>query len=109
MAPFKPRPRPTWTSNLNVVMDCLVGIAVVVVCSTAALLFRSRLEPSTFGMLYLLGVVIVSMRYRRAAAILNAVLSVTAFYYFCVPFRDSFVLEDSNYILTLLTMLAVAL
>jgi len=60
-------------------------------------------------MLYLLGVVVVAMRFRRVAAILTVVLSVTAFHYFCVPFQDSFVLENSNYVLTLITMLAVAL
>src|SRR5262249_6827112 len=43
------------------------------------------------------------------AAILNAVASVTAFYYFSVPFHDSFVLQDSNYLITLLGMLVVAL
>jgi two-component system sensor histidine kinase KdpD len=41
--------------------------------------------------------------------VLNALLSVTAFYYFCVPFHDSFVLEDSNYLITLIAMLVVAL
>jgi len=35
-------------------------------------------------------------------------MSVTAFHYFCVPFQDSFVLENSNYILTLIAMLIVA-
>jgi two-component system sensor histidine kinase KdpD len=60
-------------------------------------------------MLYLLGVIGVSMRSSRSAAILNAILSVTAFYYFSVPFHDSFVLEDSNYFITLIAMLVVAL
>src|SRR6267143_1386646 len=85
------------------------SIAVVVLCSAISVPLRSRLEPPTFAMLYLLGVIGVSMRCRRRAAILNALLSVTAFYYFCVPFHDSFVLEDSNYLITLIGMLIVAL
>jgi two-component system sensor histidine kinase KdpD len=89
--------------------DYLIGIAAVGICTAISIPLRARLEPPTFAMLYLLGVVVVSMRCRRSAAILNALLSVTAFYYFCVPFRDSFVLQDSNYILTLIAMLAVAL
>jgi two-component system sensor histidine kinase KdpD len=60
-------------------------------------------------MLYLLGVVGVSMHCRRSAAVLNAVASVTAFYYFSVPYHDSFVLQDSNYLITLFGMLVVSL
>jgi two-component system sensor histidine kinase KdpD len=89
--------------------DYVASILVVGACTATALLFRNRLEPATFAMLYLLGTVVVAMRYRRSAAILNALLSVTAFHYFCVPFQDSFVLQNSNYVLTLIAMLAVAL
>src|SRR5215510_752947 len=87
----------------------VISIAVVALCSAIAVALRARFEPSTFAMLYLLGVVAVSMYCRRSAAILNAVASVTAFYYFSVPFHDSFVLQDSNYLITLLGMLVVAL
>jgi K+-sensing histidine kinase KdpD len=90
-------------------MDYVLSIATVGVCTGVAFLLRQRFEPSTFAMLYLLGVLVVAMKCRRPAAILNALLSVTAFYYFCVPFHDSFVLEDSNYVLTLIVMLVVAL
>jgi len=90
-------------------LDYVASILVVGACTAMALLFRNRLEPATFAMLYLLGTVVVAIRYRRSAAILNALLGVTAFHYFCVPFQDSFVLENSNYVLTLIAMLAVAL
>jgi K+-sensing histidine kinase KdpD len=91
------------------VIDYVASILVVGACTTIVLLFRDRLDAATFAMLYLLGTVVVAMRYCRSAAILNALLSVTAFHYFCVPYRDSFVLENSNYVLTLAAMLAVAL
>jgi len=96
-------------SSTSLIVDCLISIVVVGTCTVVALLLRNRLETATFAMLYLLGVVVVAMRLRRSAAILNALLSVTAFHYFCVPFRDSFVLENSNYVLTLIAMLVVAL
>ena len=96
-------------SSTSLIVDCVISIAVVGTCTVVALLLRNRLETATFAMLYLLGVVVVAMRLRRSAAILNALLSVTAFHYFCVPFRDSFVLENSNYVLTLIAMLVVAL
>jgi K+-sensing histidine kinase KdpD len=90
-------------------LDYVVSIAVVTLCSVIAVALRSRFEPPTFAMLYLLGVTGVSMRCNRSAAIINAVGSVTAFYYFCVPYHDSFVLQDANYLITLITMLAVTL
>src|SRR5262245_35026150 len=89
--------------------EYLISLAVVALCTIISIPLRSRLALSTFAMLYLLGVIVVSMRCRRRAAVLNALLSVTAFYYFCVPVHDSFALEDSNYIITLLVMLIAAL
>src|SRR6185503_18813233 len=89
--------------------EYLISLAVVAVCTAISVPLRSRLALSTFAMVYLAGVIAVSMRCRRRAAVLNALLSVTAFYYFCVPFHDSFVLEDSNYLITLVVMLIVAL
>src|SRR5215510_6582630 len=90
-------------------MDYVISLGVVAICAALSIPLRSHFVLSTFAMLYLLGVIVVSMRCRRSAAVLNALLSVTAFYYFCVPFHDSFVLEDSNYLITLIAMLVVAL
>src|SRR6476660_210044 len=90
-------------------MEYLLSLAVVAICTAISIPLRTRFTLTTFAMLYLLGVIVVSMRCRRRAAVLNALLSVTAFYYFCVPVHDSFVLEDSNYIITLAVMLIAAL
>jgi K+-sensing histidine kinase KdpD len=89
--------------------EYVMSVAVVALCSAIAVALRARFDPPTFAMLYLLGVVGVSMRCRRSAAVLNAFASVTAFYYFSVPYNDSFVLQDSNYLITLVAMLVVAL
>jgi two-component system, OmpR family, sensor histidine kinase KdpD len=89
--------------------DYVIALGVVALCTAISVPLRSHLVLSTFAMLYLLGVIVVSMRCRRRAAVLNALLSVTAFYYFCVPVHDSFVLEDSNYLITLVVMLIAAL
>jgi two-component system, OmpR family, sensor histidine kinase KdpD len=90
-------------------IEYVISVAVVAVCTAISILLRPHLALSTFAMLYLLGVIGVSVKLRRQAAILNALLSVSAFYYFCVPVHDSFALEDSNYIITLAVMLIVAL
>jgi K+-sensing histidine kinase KdpD len=92
-----------------VFVEYLISVGVVVLCTAISIPLRSTLDTPTFAMVYLLGVIAVSIRCRRPAATLNAVLSVTAFDYFCVPFHNSFFLEDSNYIVTLVAMLVVAL
>jgi len=90
-------------------IEYVISVGVVALCTAISLPLRLKLTLTTFAMLYLLGVIGVSMKCRRPAALLNALLSVTAFYYFFVPFHDSFVLEDSNYLITLAVMLVAAL
>jgi K+-sensing histidine kinase KdpD len=87
----------------------LGSIAVVVLCTLVAVALRSKIELTSLAMIYIFGVLVVSVRYGRSAAVLNAVLGVTAFFYFCVPVHDSFVVEDYSYLITLSAMLAVAL
>src|SRR5262245_31267461 len=76
-------------SSAPTITDCVRGFIVVGICTIVALLFRDRFALPPFAMLYLLGGVVSAMRYRRVAAILNAILSVTAFNYFCVPFQTA--------------------
>jgi two-component system, OmpR family, sensor histidine kinase KdpD len=90
-------------------LDYFISVAVVIVCTAVSIPFRNKLEVTDFAMLYLLGVIVVSLKCRRSAAILNALLSVTAFHYFILPIHDSFVLEDYSYLIPLVAMSAVAL
>ena len=60
-------------------------------------------------MLFLLGVVLVGMRWGRGPAVLAAFVNVAAFDFFCVPPRFSFAVSDAQYLLTFAIMLAVAL
>ena len=60
------------------------------------------------AMLYLLGVLIVAMRFGRGAAIFASVLSVAAFDYFFIEPRFSFAVEDFRYLPTFAVMLLVA-
>jgi two-component system, OmpR family, sensor histidine kinase KdpD len=89
-------------------LDYFISVAVVVACTAVSVPFRTKLEVTNFAMVYLLGVIVVSVKCRRSAAILNAVLSVTAFYYFILPIHDSFVLEDYSYLIPVVAMSAVA-
>jgi K+-sensing histidine kinase KdpD len=90
-------------------LDYVVSILAVGICSAISILLRSRLALTNFAIVYMLGVLAVSVRCSRRPALLNAVLTVAAFYYFCVPPFDSFRIEDYSYVITLVGMLTVAL
>ena len=103
--PFKQ----SFTLKLLSRSDYLLSAAVVTVATLISVSLRSRLPLTNFAMVYLFGVVAISVRCARGAAIFTAFLSVIAFSYFCIPVHNSFVLEDSTSIITLVAMLAVAL
>ncbi|MET0377532.1 MAG: two-component system sensor histidine kinase KdpD [Spongiibacteraceae bacterium] len=60
-------------------------------------------------MVFLLGVVLVALRYGRGPAVMAAFLNVAAFDFFFVPPRFSFAVSDVQYLLTFAIMLGVAL
>ncbi len=60
-------------------------------------------------MLYLLAVVLVSVRFGRGAGIFTSFLSVAAFDFFFIPPKLSFTVSDTQYLFTFVIMLAVAL
>src|SRR5207237_1106322 len=68
-----------------------------------------RFELSNIIMVYLLGVVIVAMRFGRFASALASVLSVAAFDFFFVPPYLTFAVSDSQYLITFAVMLVVGL
>jgi two-component system sensor histidine kinase KdpD len=67
------------------------------------------LDLTNIAMLYLLGVVIVAVRYGRGPAIFTSFVSVAAFDFFFVPTPWSFDITDSEYLITFSVMLIVAL
>jgi K+-sensing histidine kinase KdpD len=89
--------------------EYLICFGAVILCTAISVPLRLTVPVTNFAMLYLLGVIVVSTRCRRSIAVLNAVLSVTAFYYFCLPVHNSFLLEDWSYIVPVIAMLVVAL
>jgi len=91
------------------VRDYAIAVAVVIICTAISIPVRSDLGLTNVAMTYLLGVTITSMHCRRGAAILNSVLSVVSFYYFCVPVYGSFVLLEYSFATTLFVMILVSL
>lgn len=89
--------------------DHLAAMVVVGVCGGLSLALREYLAPANLVMIYLLGVVAVSMFARRQVAFLTALASVAAFDFFCVPPYLTFAVSDYQYLVTFGAMLTVGL
>lgn len=86
--------------------------AALILCALvtmAAARLTPLLDLSNVVMLYLMVVVAVSLRFGRGPGALAAFLSVAVFDYFFVPPRLSFSVSDTQYLLTFVVMLTVAL
>lgn len=88
------------------------SIATVVVCtiiSEALHLAFPGFDLANLIMFYLLGVVVVAIRFGRGPSVLASVLSVAAFDFLFVPPQGTFAVADVRYFLTFGIMLATAL
>jgi two-component system sensor histidine kinase KdpD len=84
------------------------ALAVVVVCTGLARLMFPHFAPANLIMIYLVGVVFASLWCGRGPAMLASLLSVAAFDFFFVPPFITFVVDDTQYIVTFAVMLMVA-
>jgi two-component system sensor histidine kinase KdpD len=104
-----PRPR-TWVRpRPGDPLPYVAAVATVLLCTALAWLMFPRFELANIIMVYLLGVVLVSMRFGRGASALASVLSVAAFDFFFVPPFLTFAVSDTQYLVTFAVMLIVAL
>ncbi|MFA6409360.1 MAG: DUF4118 domain-containing protein [Gammaproteobacteria bacterium] len=87
----------------------LLSFVTILFCTLFGVAFFSHFELSNLAMLYLLGVVLVSIRGRRGPAILSAFLSVLSFAFFFVPPRYTFASHDVQYLLTCVVLLIIGL
>ncbi|MBZ0091625.1 MAG: DUF4118 domain-containing protein [Sulfuricellaceae bacterium] len=83
-------------------------LACALTAAVAAPLSR-YLDLTNIVMLFLLTVLVVAVRHGRGPAVLAAFLSVALFDFFFVPPRLSFSINDAQYGVTFVVMLAVAL
>jgi two-component system sensor histidine kinase KdpD len=88
--------------------DYLGSAAVVVASTLIAWEAFGRSQLPDVVMIYLLGVLLVSMRLGYGPSLLAAVLSVVAFDFFFVPPYLSFAVSDLRHIVTFLVMFVVA-
>ena len=108
-----PHPSPALVASPRLLpgqrLDYFWALVVVAGCTALGVILSPYLDPANLVMIYLLGVVAVSLRLGRGPSILASVLSVAAFDFFCVPPRWTFAVVDKEYLLTFLVMLLTGL
>lgn len=82
------------------------AVAVIAACSGVGLLVR---DPINVSMVYLLGIVLVSLRFGRGPSVLASILGVAAFDFFFVSPQLTFAVSDTKYVVTFLVMLLTGL
>ena len=85
------------------------SVATVAACTALIGLARTHLEPTNLLMVYLVGVVLVANRWGRGPSIVAAVLSVAVFDFLFVPPFYTMAVDDTEYVITLVAMLILAL
>ena len=86
-----------------------MSIAICGVATAIAAPLHSVFELANIAMLFLLAVVLVSVRYGLGPSIMASFLNVAAFDFFYVPPRFSFAVSDMQYLMIFAVMLAVGL
>ena len=87
----------------------LSGVGVVGVAGLVSAFLNPFVEPVNLAMVFLLGVVLVATRFGVGPSILASILSVALFDFAFVPPYLTFAVSDSQYLITFLVMLVVAL
>jgi len=85
------------------------GIAVVVAITLACEVLNEYIERTNLVMLYLLGTVLVAIRFGRGPSVVASVLSVVLFDFLFVQPVYSFAVSDAQYLITFAVMLATGL
>ncbi|WP_370680914.1 DUF4118 domain-containing protein [Comamonas sp. GB3 AK4-5] len=92
----------SWMGYIGTTLACLAATAV-------AELLLQVFDPANVVMLFLLVVVLSSLRWGRGPGAWAALLSVLLFDFYFVPPRSSFSVNDTQYLFTFCLMLGVAL
>jgi two-component system sensor histidine kinase KdpD len=82
---------------------------IVLLCSVVASVMLPYFAPANLIMVFLLGNVLIAIRYGRGPSILAPFLSVLVYDYFLVPPYMTFAVSDTEYLITFGVMLLVSL
>jgi two-component system sensor histidine kinase KdpD len=105
--PVPARPQPA-ARREPATVPYAVAAAATVVCTAVAFAVFGRTDLADVVMTYLLGIVLVSMRFGFRASIVGAVLSVLAFDFFFIPPYLKFSVSDFRHVVTFAVMLLIA-
>ena len=87
----------------------LKALGLMAFVTLAGFAMAPPLTPANLAMLYMLAIVIAALRWGRGPAMCSAVAGAVAFNFFFIPPRMTSAVSDFWYLITLLSMLAVAL
>jgi two-component system sensor histidine kinase KdpD len=90
-------------------LDYFWAMVVVLGCTGLGILLSPYLDPTNLVMIYMLGVVAVSLRLGRGPSIMATILGVAAFDFFLVPPQWTLAVRDTEYFFTFLVMLVIGL
>ncbi len=82
---------------------------LVAAASLVCTLVHTFIEPANLVMVYLYVVVVAAVRFGRWPAIMTAILSLLSFDYFFVPPKMQFIFRETQYLITLVGFLVVAI
>src|ERR1700750_1854568 len=85
------------------------AVVATAACTLAGLVLRPYIDPVNIAMLYLVPVVGLALRHSRGAAVAAAVLGVFTFDFLFVPPYLSLAVDDLQYLVTFVILLAVGL
>lgn len=96
-------------SETNHKLRYVFATGVVAASTLISIAMRSTLAESNLVMVYLLAVVLTAITFGKGPSVFASILAVAAFDFFCVPPYNTFAVSDSQYLITLIVMLIVAL
>ncbi len=85
------------------------ALGATAACTLAGLALGAWLELVNIAMVYLLGVVLVALYGGRGAVVAASILNIAAYNFFFVPPRGTFHVDDPQYLVTFVMILAVGL
>ena len=83
--------------------------AAAAASTVIGLAMAPRFDVANIALVYLLGVILVALRYDRGPVIAASVLGIAGFDYFFIPPAGTFHVDDPQYLLTFAMMLTVGL
>lgn len=87
----------------------IISLGLIAISTLLSLTVRGRLEPTNMVMLYLTSVLISAVFLGRGPSLLAAIMAVLSFDFFLVPPYYTFVVNDTQYIITFIALFIVGL